>query len=112
MKTKLLNVLLMVSFVLTVLAQVTGIVIHKLASTLFLILCVVHTVVDRKRLDRKKCGILVLVILSFVSGLFGMIYDEIPLILGLHKILSIGSVFFLAIHIFVFSRKAGFRLSR
>ena len=112
MKTKRLNVLLMVSFLFTILVPVTGIVAHKLASTLFLILCVVHTVIHRKRLDRKKYGILGIVILSFASGLFGMIYDEIPQILALHKILSIGLVFFLAIHIFIFSKKTGIRLSR
>ena len=100
-----LNYALLVSFVLTVLVPLTGIHIHKLASVVFLLLSVVHTVIYRKRLGTKKYLLLGLILLSFFSGLFGMILDAYPIVLVLHRVISIGVVFFLAIHIFVYHRK-------
>ena len=102
---KLLNIALLISFVLTVVEPLTGIIVHKLASTLFLLLCIVHTVAYRKKLGMKRWLLLGLVILSFATGLFGMILDRYPIILVLHRCVSIEVVFFLAIHIFVFHRK-------
>ena len=102
---KLLNLALLVSFILTVLVPLTGIHIHKLASVLFLLLSIVHTIVYRRKLGAKRYLLLGLVLLSFVSGLLGMILDPYPLVLILHRALSIAVVFFLAIHIFVYHRK-------
>ena len=102
---KALNVALLVSFVLTILVPLTGIHIHKLASVIFLLLCIVHTIVERKGLGTKKYLLLGLIVLSFVSGLFGLILDEYPLVLIGHRVISIAVVFFLAIHIFVYHRK-------
>ena len=102
---KVLNILLFVSFLVTILVPLTGIHIHKLASVLFLLLCIVHTIVYRKRLGMKRWLLLGLVFLSFATGLFGMILDHIPMILIAHRVLSIGLVFFLAIHIFVFHKR-------
>lgn len=102
---KLLNLALLVSFILTVLVPLTGIHIHKLASVLFLLLSIVHTIVYRRKLGAKRYLLLALVLLSFVSGLLGMILDQYPLVLILHRVLSIAVVFFLAIHIFVYHRK-------
>lgn len=105
MGKKILHILLLVSFVLTVLAPVTGIPVHKLASTAFLLLCIIHAIVCRKRLGTKAWGILGLVAAAFLSGLFGMIFDGIPLILALHKVISMGCVAVLAIHIFLFRKR-------
>lgn len=105
MTKKVLNLALLVSFVMTVLVPLTGIHIHKLASVVFLLLCVVHTVVYRKKLGTKKYLLLGLILLSFVSGLFGMVLDQYPMVLIGHRVISIGVVFFLAIHIFVYHRK-------
>ena len=102
---KLLNLALLVSFVVTVMVPLTGVHIHKLASVLFLLLSVVHTLVYRKKLGVKRWLLLGLVLISFATGLFGMIWDHIPLVLILHRCLSIALVFFLAIHIFVFHKK-------
>lgn len=102
---RLLNLLLMVSLLVTVLAPLTGIVIHKLASTLFLLLCLIHTFLHRKRLKSRSILLLSLVLASFVSGLFGLIFDQIPVVLALHKVISIGCTAFLAIHIFIFHRR-------
>lgn len=102
---KFLNIGLLGSFGLTILVPLTGIHVHKLASTLFLLLTVVHTILYRKKLGAKRYGLLALVLVSFLTGLFGMIFDQYPLILILHRVLSIALVFFLAIHIFVFHKR-------
>lgn len=101
----MLNYLLFISFIVTNLVPITGIAIHKISSVVFLLLCVIHTVKYREKLQRKRVLLLAIVVLAFFSGLFGMIFDEIPLILALHKVVSIASVFVLAIHIFVFHRR-------
>lgn len=105
MKTKTLNLLLLFSFVITIMVPLTGIIIHKMASTLFLILSLIHTFCYRKRLDKRKYAALGLVFIAFVSGVFGLIFEEIPLILAIHKVISVACVFFLAIHIFVFYKR-------
>ena len=102
---KLLNLALLVSFVVTILVPLTGIHMHKLASVLFLLLSIVHTIAYRKKLGAKRWLLLGLVLISFASGLFSMIFDHIPIVLILHRVISIALVFFLAIHIFVFHKK-------
>lgn len=102
---KLLNYLLLVSFIVTIMVPLTGVHIHKLASTIFLLLCIIHTFVYRKKLQAKRWGLLLLILVSFATGVFGMILDHIPIVLILHRAISIGIVFFLAIHIFVFHKK-------
>ena len=105
MKSKVLNYLLLITFICTVMVPFTGVMVHKLASTLFLLLCVAHTIVHRKRLNRKWIWLIGLMGGSFISGIFGMIFEEIPLILALHKGISIAVVFFMAIHIFVYHKR-------
>ena len=102
---KILNTALLLSFVVTILVPLTGIHIHKLASVLFLLLSIVHTIAYRKKLGTKRYLLLALVLLSFATGLFGMILDQWPIVLVLHKVVSIAVVFFLAIHIFVFHKR-------
>ena len=102
---RILSIALLVSFVVTVMVPLTGIHIHKLASVLFLLLSIVHTVVYRKKLGARRWLLLAAVMISFATGLFGMILDHIPVVLILHRAISIGLVFFLAIHIFVFHRR-------
>lgn len=102
---KILNMALLIAFIVTLLVPLTGIIVHKMASAIFLLLCIVHTVLYRRKLKGKSIGLLFLVFAAFFTGLFGMIFDEIPLILALHKVISIGSVFALAIHIFIFHRR-------
>ena len=102
---KVLNYLLLISFIITNLVPVTGVAIHKMASVFFLLLCIIHTVTYRKQMKCKRWLMLGVIVISFVSGLFGMIFDEIPVIIALHKVISIGCVFALAIHIFVFHRR-------
>ena len=72
-----LNFLLLISFIVTIFAPLTGIHIHKMASTLFLLLTLVHTIVYRKTLGAKKYLLLCIVVIAFASGLFGMIFDQI-----------------------------------
>ena len=102
---QLLNILLLISFLGTVLVPVTGLHIHKLASVLFLLLCIIHTVIYWKKMNSKRFIALAIVIISFISGIFGMILDHIPMVLALHKAISILMIFPLAIHIFIFNKK-------
>ena len=102
---RFLNLALLVSFLVTIMVPLTGIHIHKLASVIFLLLSIVHTVTYRKKLDTKRWLLLGLILISFVSGLLGMILDHIPMLLILHRCISITLVFFLAIHIFAYHRR-------
>ena len=101
---KALNIALLISFIITIMVPLTGIHIHKMASVLFLLLSIVHTVTYRKKLGVKRWLLLGLILISFGTGLFGMILDHIPIVLILHRVVSIALVFFLAIHIFVFHK--------
>lgn len=105
MKNKLLNYLLLLSFICTVMVPITGIKIHKLASALFLLLCIVHSVVHRSNMNRKRFLLIGMVAVAFLTGIFGMIFDDIAVILVLHRAISIVLVFFMAIHIFVYKKK-------
>ena len=102
---KVLNIALLVSFIVTIMAPLTGVHVHKMATVLFLMLNIVHTIVYRKKLGAKRLLLLALIVISFATGLFGMILDHLPIILILHRCISIALVFFLAIHIFVFHKK-------
>lgn len=102
---KTINILLTITFIVTMLMPITGIGIHKMASVLFLLLCIIHTVIYRKKLGIKKYLILAIVFVSFFSGIMGMIWEQYPIIMQLHKMISIISVFFLAIHIFVYHKR-------
>ena len=65
---KILNYGLFISFLLTIMVPLTGVHIHKLASTVFLLLSIIHTCVYRKKLNTKRWGLLLLIIISFVTG--------------------------------------------
>lgn len=101
---KTLNITLLLSFLVTIMVPLTGVQIHKLASVLFLLLSIVHTIVYRKKMGAKRL-LLALIVISFATGLFGIILDQYPIVLILHRSISIALVFFLAIHIFVFHKK-------
>ena len=102
---KTLNLALLISFIITIMVPLTGIHVHKMASSIFLLLSVIHAIVYRKQLGGKRWFMLALIVISFATGLLGMILDQIPLIMMSHRAISIGVVFFLAIHIFVFRKK-------
>lgn len=102
---KILNIALLISFIVTIMAPLTGVHVHKMATVLFLLLSIVHTIVYRKKLGVKRWLLLGLIVISFATGLFGMILDQFPIILILHRCISIALVFCLAIHIFVFHKK-------
>lgn len=113
---KIFNICLLALFIVTLLVPLTGTAVHKTAAALFLVLCIVHAFVYRKNLGGKKYLMLSVIFIAFVSGIFGMIFDTVPLILSIHKIVSMGCVFILAVHIFVsfslMKSKAGKKVSR
>ena len=102
---KILNIALLISFIVTIMAPLTGVHVHKMASVIFLLLSIVHTFRYRRKLGARRWLLLGLIVVSFTTGLFGMILDQFPIILILHRCISISVVFFLAIHIFLFHRK-------
>jgi hypothetical protein len=102
---KVLNIALFISFVATIMVPLTGIPVHKMASVIFLLLSLIHTVVYWKKLALKRWLLLTTILVSFATGLFGMILDYVPMVLICHRAISIVLVFFLAIHIFVFHKK-------
>ena len=87
---RVLNYLLAISFVLAIMVPITGIRVHKLAATLFLVLTLIHVFLYRKRLDYKYILIIVLTVLSFVLGILGLIMVEHPIILTFHRTVSRG----------------------
>lgn len=102
---KVLNYALLASFIVTVLVPLTGVHMHKLASVFFLLLCVVHTIVYRRKLGLKRWLLLAAIVVSFAAGLVGMVLDQFAILLIFHRCISIALVFSLAIHIFVFHKK-------
>ena len=102
---KVFNIALLISFVVTIMVPLTGVHIHKMASVIFLLLNIVHTITYRKMLGVKRWLLLGLILISFVTGLFGMILDQFPIVLILHRVISVALIFFLAIHIFLFHKK-------
>ena len=102
---RVLDYSLAISFILTIMVPITGIIIHKLASTLFLVLALIHVFLYRKRLDYKYILIIGLTIVSFVQGILGLIMVEHPIILILHRTISIVLIILLAIHIYKFHRR-------
>lgn len=102
---KILNYLLAISIIITIMVPITGIIVHKLASTLFLVFALIHVFLYRKRLDLKYILIIVLTILSFVLGILGLVLVEYPIVLILHRTISIVLIILLAIHIYKFHRR-------
>lgn len=102
---RVLNYLLAISFILTIMVPITGIIVHKLASTLFLVLALIHVFLYRKSLDLKFIFIIVLTILSFVLEISGLVLVEYPIMLTLHRTVSIVLIILLAIHIYKFHRR-------
>jgi hypothetical protein len=102
---RILNIGLFLSFAATVPVPFTGIQIHKMVSAIFLLLSLVHTIVYRKKMGVRRWLFLAAIVISFATGLAGMILDHVPVVLLFHRGISIALVFFLAIHIYVFHKK-------
>ena len=101
---KVLNLLLLASFLLTVLVPLTGVLVHKTAAALFLLLCLVHTAVHRRRLAGRRAALLAAVALAFASGLSALLW-ETPLLLMAHRALSAVCILGLAVHVVTFQRR-------
>ena len=102
---RILNLLLIASLLLTLSVPLTGLIVHKMASALFLLLCAVHTTEYRKKLRARGHALAAVVLIAFYSGVFSLVFDGIPAVLALHKIVSLTCVAALAVHIFCFHRR-------
>lgn len=65
---KLMYGALAVSGLLTMLQPLTGAVVHKMAASVFLLLCVGHMIACRKKLTGAGVALLALLLLAFASG--------------------------------------------
>ena len=102
---KVLHIILFISFAIAIMIPLTGIYVHKAAALIFLVLALSHIVVYRKKLNNKRGLLLAAIVLSFITGLLGTIWNQFPAIMTLHQAGSIAIVFFLAIHCFVYRKK-------
>lgn len=91
---KALNMALFLSFMITIMVPVTGIHVHKLAATAFLLLSCFHMMTCRKKMSGKRWLLFVVILVSFGSGVCGMVLDRCPIILKIHRGISIMLVFF------------------
>lgn len=105
MKSKILNYSLLVTFICTILVPFTGVAVHKLASTLFLLLSMIHIIVNRKYMNAKRVMLAGVVVVAFISGIFAMIFETNKMLMAFHKVVSIVVVFFMAIHLFVYQKR-------
>ncbi len=96
---KAINISLLISFLAVIMEPVTGIPVHKAAAALFLLLSMIHAVLYRKKQGAKRWLLPAAILLSFLSGLCGMIWDQIPIILKIHHAVSVAVVFLVGIHI-------------
>lgn len=62
---KILNIALFISFLVTIMVPLTGIHIHKMASVIFLLLSIVHTIAYRKKLGARRWLLLATIVISF-----------------------------------------------
>ena len=83
---RLLHWLLLISFVVTLSVPLTGLIVHKLASAAFLLLCLVHAAVYRRRLGPRRWALLGGVVLAFGSGVLSLVLEELPLVLDFHHL--------------------------
>lgn len=102
---KVCNFLLSISFILTILVSFTGVHVHKLVGTFFLLLCIVHSFQHRNKLNAKRYLLLMLILICFMCGLFGMLFDAYSFLLTLHKILSLIILSLISIHVYVYHKQ-------
>ena len=65
----------------------------------------IHVFLYRKKVDYKYVLVIVLTVISFVLGIVGLVMIDHPIVLILHRTISIVLVGLLAIHIYRFHRR-------
>lgn len=102
---KALHGMLFLSFILTIMAPISGIYVHKLAGTVFFLLGIIHMIMYRRKIRGKQGLLAVLILFSFISGLFSLILEQYPYILNVHRMCSIVLVSFLSVHVSKFYKR-------
>ena len=82
-----------------------ALIIHKLFSTLLILLMIIHTLVNIKDMNTKRWALFILAILSFVTGMFAMIDSTSTWGSPLHKVVSLLFICGTACHLFVYHKK-------
>ena len=96
MGKKMLYGLLAISGLVTLLQPLTESVIHKMAASVFLVLCVGHAIACRKKITRAGGALLGLLLLTFVSGVPALVQGGMAG--AIHGVLGILCLCALAAH--------------
>lgn len=84
-----LQVSIFISLLFTIAVPITGIHLHKVGATLFVILSAIYAFTQNNYSKKVIFGFLGFAVLIFVMGLLGMINAHIPALLSVHKALSL-----------------------
>lgn len=95
---------MIIIMLLTLFVPLTGIHIHKVMGTFFLLFCIIHIIKTRRKFTLSKFYLLILVLVSFITGVFAYIYD-LEIIKSIHTILAILMIAFVGIHIYIYHRR-------
>ena len=68
MGKKLMYGALTLSGLVTLMQPLTGSVVHRVAASVFLVLCVAHTIAARQKLTGAGVGLLALLLAAFATG--------------------------------------------
>jgi hypothetical protein len=79
--------------------------IHKVLSTLLILLIIIHTFVNFKDMNAKRWALFILAILAFVTGIFAMIDSTSSWGSPTHKAVSLLFICGTACHLFVYHKK-------
>ena len=66
---KALHGMLFLSFILTIMAPISGIYVHKLAGTVFFLLSIIHMIMYRRKIRGKQGLLAVLILFSYSFSL-------------------------------------------
>lgn len=99
---RIINIALLLSFILVFSVPITGLKIHKISSTIFLLLSIIHTLIYLKKINIKKILLLIIVLIVFISGIMSMFFD---VWINIHKFIGMISIMFIAIHLFIYHKK-------
>ncbi len=98
----ILNILLLITFIITLLVPITGLIVHKISSCIFMLLTIIHTIIYHNKINYKHIILFVITIIVFICGMLAMI---LPLFINIHKVLSIIYVLFMGGHLFIYHKR-------
>lgn len=108
MGKKLLYGALAISGLLTLLQPLTGTMVHKMAASVFLLLCVGHMIACRKKLTGAGVTLLALLLAAFATGVPAMMQGGMAG--AVHAVLGILCLCAMAAH--AFARRRAMQITK